>query len=138
MTSIITVLVYKFFKGPAKGRLRVREFLATLKTHWWPSAVVCSMVGLLSLWHIPHFLSQFYHHRYQDFNFVFTKVACFVHKRLTSDGQIKKSSKGQIKYEVEEHWGQIFLTVLPNTAKVIYSWSRKALIFQIFNSFVKS
>ena len=27
---------------------------------WWPSAVVCSMVGLLSLWHIPHFHSQFY------------------------------------------------------------------------------
>ena len=25
---------------PAEGRLRVREFLATLKTCWWPSAVV--------------------------------------------------------------------------------------------------
>ena len=36
MTSIITVLVYIFFKGPAEGRLRVREFLSTLKTHWWP------------------------------------------------------------------------------------------------------
>ena len=32
MTSIITELVYIFFKGPAEGRLRVREFLATLKT----------------------------------------------------------------------------------------------------------
>ena len=43
---------------PAEGRLRVRDFLATLKTHWWSSAVVCSMVGLLSLWHILHFHSQ--------------------------------------------------------------------------------
>ena len=59
MTSIIIVLVYNF-KGPAEGRLRVLEFLVTLKTHWWPSAVVCSIIGLLSLWHIPHFLSQFY------------------------------------------------------------------------------
>ena len=38
----------------------MQEFLAALKTYWWPSAVVCSMVGLLSLWHIPHFHSQFY------------------------------------------------------------------------------
>ena len=29
MTSIITVLVYIFFQGPAEGHLRVREFLAT-------------------------------------------------------------------------------------------------------------
>ena len=49
MTFIITVLAYIFLMGPAEGRLRVRQFLATLKTHWWPSAVVCSMVGLLSL-----------------------------------------------------------------------------------------
>ena len=35
MSSIITELVYTFLKGPAEGRLhRVREFLATLKTHW--------------------------------------------------------------------------------------------------------
>ena len=60
MTSIFTVLVCIFFKGPAEGRLRVGEFLATLKTHWWPSAVVFSMVWLLSLCHIPHFLSQIY------------------------------------------------------------------------------
>ena len=32
----------------------------TLKTCWWPSAVVFYLVGLLSLWHIPHFHSQFY------------------------------------------------------------------------------
>ena len=51
MTSIITVLVYIFFKGPAEGHLRVREFLATLKTHWWPSAVVCSIV--VALTHSP-------------------------------------------------------------------------------------
>ena len=49
MTSIITKLVYSFVKGPAEARLRVREFLAALKTLWWPSAVVCSLVGLLSL-----------------------------------------------------------------------------------------
>ena len=29
--------------------LQVWEFLAALKTHWWPLAVVCSLVGLLSL-----------------------------------------------------------------------------------------
>ena len=38
----------------------MREFLSALKTYWWPSAAVCSMVGLLSIWHIPHFNSQFY------------------------------------------------------------------------------
>lgn len=27
----------------------VREFLAELKTHWWPSAVISSLDGLLSL-----------------------------------------------------------------------------------------
>ena len=32
MMSIITVLVYIGFKGPAEGRLRVREFPATLRT----------------------------------------------------------------------------------------------------------
>ena len=35
-------------------------FVTALKTYWWPSAVVCSVVGLLSLWHIPYFHSQFY------------------------------------------------------------------------------
>ena len=34
----------------------------------WPSAVVCSMVGLLSLWHIPHFQSQFYRSYKPDFH----------------------------------------------------------------------
>ena len=36
------------------------ENLYSLKMYWWPSAVICSMVRLLSLWHIHHFLSQFY------------------------------------------------------------------------------
>ena len=58
MAFIITELVYIFVKGPAEGRLRVREF--ALKTCWWTSAVVCSMVRFLSLWHIPNFHSQFY------------------------------------------------------------------------------
>ena len=35
-----------------------------------------------------------------------------------------------MKFEVEEHWGPKFLKVLPNTAKVIYAWGRKALVFQ--------
>ena len=59
-TSIINKLVYIFVKGPAEGSLRVLEFFTALKTHLWPLAVVCSMVGLLSFWHIPHFHSQFY------------------------------------------------------------------------------
>ena len=33
---VLCDLVYISFKGPAEGRLRVREFLSTLKTHWWP------------------------------------------------------------------------------------------------------
>ena len=37
--SIITELVYIFVYGPAKVRLQVWEFLAALKTHWWPSAL---------------------------------------------------------------------------------------------------
>ena len=39
---------------------RVRDFLAVLKTPWWPSSVFCSLVGLLSLSYIPHFHSQCY------------------------------------------------------------------------------
>ena len=34
MTSIITELVYIFVKGLGEGPLRVREFLAALKTYW--------------------------------------------------------------------------------------------------------
>ena len=61
MMSIITELTsIHICLGAAEGRLWVREFLAALNTHWWPSAVVCSMVGLLPLSHIPHFHSQFY------------------------------------------------------------------------------
>ena len=59
MVFIITEPVY-ICLGPAEGRLRVREFLVALKTCWWPAAVVCSMVRMLSLWHIPHFHSLFY------------------------------------------------------------------------------
>ena len=37
------------------------DFLPMLDwTHWWPLAVVCFLVWLLSLWHIPQFHSQFY------------------------------------------------------------------------------
>ena len=49
MTSIITELVHIFVQGPAEARLWVRDVLALLKTHWWPSSVFCSLVGLLSL-----------------------------------------------------------------------------------------
>ena len=52
--------LYIFVCRTAEGCLRVRGFPATLKTCWWPSAVVFSMIGLLSLWNIPHFHSQFY------------------------------------------------------------------------------
>lgn len=38
----------------------MRKFLAALKTHRLPPAVMCSLVGLLSLCHIPQFHSQFY------------------------------------------------------------------------------
>ena len=48
MTSIITELVYRFVQGPAEGCLQVHDFLAAL-IHWWPLAVVCSMVGMSSL-----------------------------------------------------------------------------------------
>ena len=62
MTSIITDWqTYTFVYGPAEGRFWVREFLAALKAYGWPSTVVCSMVGLLFLWHIPYFHSQFYY-----------------------------------------------------------------------------
>ena len=63
MTSIITELVYIFVRGPAEGRLLVREFLLTLKTHWWPSAVVSasSMVRVVvALTHSPFPFSILY------------------------------------------------------------------------------
>ena len=40
--------------------LRVLEFLTALKTYRWLLAVVFFLVELLSIWHISHFLSQFY------------------------------------------------------------------------------
>ena len=48
-----------FYLGTSEARLRVRIFLAALKTHWWPSAVFFSLVWLLSLWHIPIFILNF-------------------------------------------------------------------------------
>ena len=39
MTFIIIELVSILVSGRAEARLRVREFLAALKTHWWHSAV---------------------------------------------------------------------------------------------------
>ena len=48
MTTIVTEPVYLFVLRPAEGLLRVWEFLTALKTHWWPSAVACSRVVLLS------------------------------------------------------------------------------------------
>ena len=42
MTSIIPERVYNFVQGPAKAHLRVREFLAALKTYCWPSAALWS------------------------------------------------------------------------------------------------
>ena len=38
MTSFLTELVHSFF------RIQVWDFLAVLKTHWWPSLVFCSLV----------------------------------------------------------------------------------------------
>ena len=46
--------------------------------------------------------------------------------------------KGQIKYEAEEHLGQKFLKIFPNTAKVIYVWGRKALVLKKIQKFVNS
>lgn len=37
----------------------VRDSLATMKTHRWQSATICSLVQCC-LWHISHFPSQFY------------------------------------------------------------------------------
>ena len=50
------------------------RLLAAFKTHWWPSVVVCSMVGLWSLWHIPYFHSQFYYQSTIDFRIRQIKV----------------------------------------------------------------
>ena len=42
----------------------------------------------------------------QDSNFIFMPVdARFLYKTLISDARIKKCLKGQVKHEVEEHWG---------------------------------
>ena len=71
----------------------------------------------INAWYIPGLM------------FVFTPDARFVCKRLISDARIQKSLKDQMMYKVEEHWGPKFLKVLPNTAKVIYSWGRKDLVF---------
>lgn len=56
MTSI-ALKKYTFCKGSTKARLRLPDFCDMLKTNLWPPTVSCSMVGLLQLWHIPHFRS---------------------------------------------------------------------------------
>lgn len=59
MTFIITELVHIFVKRPAEARRRVWDVLDMSKTHLWPLAVLCSLVGLLFLCHIPYFNYQF-------------------------------------------------------------------------------
>ena len=59
MTSIITELVYIYlFRSQVKDASGCRSFL--LEDLLVTFRRVCSMVGLLSLWPIPHFHSQFY------------------------------------------------------------------------------
>ena len=50
--------IYTFLRGQLK-HAGCGNFLAALNTLWWPSAVICSLFGLLSFWHIPHFHFQF-------------------------------------------------------------------------------
>lgn len=57
VTSIFTEQVLLFLGA----RLRVLDFLAILKTNRWPWSLFCSLIGLLSLLHVPHFNSQCYH-----------------------------------------------------------------------------
>ena len=45
-------LVRNFGKGQDEVLLWIRDFIAVLKTHWLPMAVFCSLVELLSFWHI--------------------------------------------------------------------------------------
>ena len=47
MTSVITELVCIFVYRQAEARLQVREFLAAIKTHLFPSTVVFSLVWCL-------------------------------------------------------------------------------------------
>ena len=61
VTQMMPLLAHHIKLWLAEGRLGVWEFFAAVKTYLWPSSVVCSMVELLSLWHIPHFHSQFYY-----------------------------------------------------------------------------
>ena len=49
MKSVIYGLVQFFLQKAAEARLQVRYFVAVLKTHWWPSAVVHLFFGLLSI-----------------------------------------------------------------------------------------
>ena len=39
-------------KGPAEDYLRVWDFLAVLKTHWWPSAVLPMVCEIQSWCHV--------------------------------------------------------------------------------------
>ena len=52
ITSIVTELVQTFLG--ASWNTPLGAGLAVLKTHWLPSVVFWSLVGLLSLWHILH------------------------------------------------------------------------------------
>ena len=49
VTYIFTELEHNFILGPAEDYIWVRDFLAALKTHWWPSKGVYTLVGLLPL-----------------------------------------------------------------------------------------
>ena len=59
ITKPLNILIKKEYRYDTVVRsFKVASF--GFKTHWWPSAFVCSMVGLLSLWHNLYFHSPFY------------------------------------------------------------------------------
>lgn len=60
LTSNFIVIVHMYVNGLAEARVRVQNLLVILKPRWWPCAVFCTLVVLLSLWPIPNFYSQFY------------------------------------------------------------------------------
>lgn len=59
MTSIFPRLVHMFVYWLAKAQCRARDFPAMLKTHWWLSDVLNTLVGMLFLKHIPCFYFSF-------------------------------------------------------------------------------
>lgn len=55
MTFFFNELVHIFVLGPAEVHIRVRDFLAVLKIHWWPSAVLFTLLSgccLIETFHI--------------------------------------------------------------------------------------